>query len=215
MSERNWPESLQWIEPLGIGYFPCDEYLEVEGIKEVYGKEYYDKYSGYSKTKQGEDITAYRNRVIAPYLDQGDFILDFGCGSGQFVNSRANCYGYDINPATVDYLIDIRKYFFIAQPVPGNKRGICFWDSFEHIKDITSLWWLQRFEYAFMTIPIFTDKKSILTSKHFRLDEHYWYFTKNGLELIMSGYGFRPYKWDFVGETAYGRESVATVVFGR
>jgi hypothetical protein len=66
--------------------------------------------------------------------------------------------------------------------------------------------------YVFVSIPIFKDSDHILKSKHYRKDEHYWYFTDSGFKYFMDINGF-----DFIEsntmESELGRESIGTYVF--
>jgi hypothetical protein len=65
-----------------------------------------------------------------------------------------------------------------------------------------------------MSIPIFSGKDHALASKHFRPDEHYWYFTKVGLMGFMLGLGFTC-RSESSFEIALGREDIQTFAFRR
>lgn len=88
-----------------------------------------------------------------------------------------------------------------------------FWDSLEHIHNPTDL--LDCIEnYAFISTPIYKDKEHILRSKHFRPDEHCWYFTKDGIINFMSNFGFYCIEYSNI-ETEIGREDIGSFVFKR
>lgn len=218
-----WPDYLQWIPSLGVGYFPVDEYLAHEKRckpEEVYKEEYYDKYQEMERTRAGKEINEYRVGLVAHYTDYyaAVGVLDYGCGCGTFLKFTEDYmvpYGYDINPKTVQMLKKRGIYYEHGKdPIPN---VVCFWDSFEHIPDIMGIDVLRDsdVELAFMTIPIFENRQQILTSKHFRMDEHFWYFTRKGLGTVMKDYGFEEIHWDGVGEQRFGREGVETFVFER
>ena len=134
--------------------------------------------------------------------------MDIGIGSGAFLQ-RWNTYGYDINPKAIEYLIDNKLY---RHPFKGG-HGITFWDSLEHIHDPTMIIQGAK-EYIFVSMPIYDDSNHILRSKHFRKDEHCWYFTENGLIMFMQYYGFECIEVNDM-ETQIGREDIKTFVFKR
>jgi hypothetical protein len=67
---------------------------------------------------------------------------------------------------------------------------------------------------VFVSIPIFTDLDHIKRSKHYRPNEHLWYFTREGLVKWMHGHGFGLAEENRM-ETDLGREDIGTFVFHR
>ena len=59
----------------------------------------------------------------------------------------------------------------------------------EHIPDFQPLLANVR-EWVFVSLPIFRDAEHVLRSKHFRPEEHCWYFTRDGLVYAMKMCGF-------------------------
>jgi hypothetical protein len=96
---------------------------------------------------------------------------------------------------------------------PSKIDAMSFWDSLEHIHNPTAL--LDNIKtYAFISCPVYRDKEHILGSKHFRPDEHCWYWTKTGLMAFMSNFGFTLIEYSNV-ETFLGREDIGSFVFKR
>jgi hypothetical protein len=159
-----------------------------------------------SDTDIGERLNQARIELVNKYTD--GLVLDIGIGSGAFLQ-RLNTYGFDINPKAIEYLIQNKLY---RHPFKGG-HGITFWDSLEHIHDPTMIIQGAK-EYIFVSMPIYDDSNHILRSKHFRKDEHCWYFTMNGLIMFMQYYGFQCIEINNM-ETEIGREDIKTFVFKR
>lgn len=202
--------SLTWFPELGVGYYEC------HGAP--YDAAYFARYQRQAATPMGEALTLQRVQLVKRHL--GDLalrtrpVLDVGIGSGAFVEAcRAEgiaAYGYDVNPAGVRWLEQRELYrdlYGAAHPI------VTFWDALEHIRDLRSAlarccWWV------FVALPIFRDGEHVLRSKHFRRDEHYWYFTRDGFRRFVQAEGFEVL--DIVAtETALGREDIETFVLRR
>lgn len=191
-------DNLTWFPDLGVGYYP------VTPVR--YGSEYFKKYIGYSNTSMGASITQARVDLVKKYYD-GD-VLDIGIGSGHFVEKHGNAYGYDINPDAINWLENCGKY---RNLYAEKHNSATFWDSLEHIKNpLDAITKINNF--IFVSIPIFNSVEAILSSKHFRKDEHYWYFTEKGLVHWFSRNGFDCVEANSV-ETGIGRSEIRTFVF--
>lgn len=189
---------LKWVPDLALGYY------EVEPIE--YDKSYFDKYVSYEGTEICNKLNKYRVDWVKQHFD-GE-VLDIGIGCGSFINAHGNAKGYDINPAGIEWLNERGLY-----KEPKQVEAVAFWDSFEHIEDPAEI--LNEVTgWVFMSIPLFDHMYHVLESKHFRKDEHYWYFTFNGLCKYMALHGF-----DFVSfcrmESDAGREDIGTFAFKR
>ncbi len=173
-----------------------------------YDAAYFNKYEQYAQTEMGKRLNDHRLDFVARnYLGS---LLDVGVGSLQFVLSRDDTFGYDVNPVAIRKLEDLHLYADLKEvPFPAYS----FFDSFEHIQDPTIL---LRKMYAgtmvFMSIPIFKDVNHILRSKHFRPDEHFWYFTPQGLIRFMLDHGFLCIDIDNF-EIRVGREDIMSFAF--
>lgn len=193
---------LVWKESEGIGFYP---------VKEApYDQAYFDRYKQMAKTQVGKRLLNFRLDLVDDYL-MDDTLIDIGIGSGVFVETRGyHTYGYDVNVVAQQWL-DARKLWF--DPYAMAPESISCWDSLEHILCPQLL--IERVQkYIFISIPIFENREHVERSKHFRKDEHYWYFTKRGLTAAMAYYDFRLL-FDTNEESQIGREDIHTFVFKR
>lgn len=199
---------LVWWSERGYGYYPVPpRYIS------IYNEAYYEKYVGYANTERGEKITQARIDLVREHIGT-ERVIDFGIGCGDFVEQRndtgARTEGYDINPVALEWLHE-RGLFF--DPWKSMCPNMTFWDSLEHLGDPASI--INRItDYAFMCLPIFEGPEHVLESKHFRRDEHFWYFTKDGLINWMETIGFEML-WYGQPEVDLGREDIGTFVFRR
>lgn len=191
---------LVWLPELGMGFYPVED--------QPYDAEYFEKYKGYADTPMGHALTQERVNLVNRYTKAP--IVDVGIGCGQFVEARPNTFGYDINPAGVAYL---RERGLWCDPTVTPIHSATFWDSLEHIHEPASV--LDNIQvYAFVSLPIFRDANHILRSKHFRKDEHCWYWTHDGFVGWMSAKGFRHLE-TLHFESRLGRKDIFTYVFER
>jgi hypothetical protein len=191
---------LEWDNKMWCGY------LDI--IPREYDAAYFDKYAGYEDTSLGKMITKARIEFVNA-IHKGE-VLDIGIGSGHFVSNRSRTYGYDVNPKGVAWLKERGLY---RDPQEGWFPAYSFFDSFEHIKDPSPL--LRAMSIGakvFISIPIFNDMAHILRSKHFRPDEHYWYFTGLGFVKYMGLHDFRLLDVDDF-ESRLGREDIKSFAF--
>lgn len=206
---------LVWLPEAGLGYFECEQ----AAPEAVYDQAYFDRYRAQADTEVGRSLMAARVALVKRQV--GDIslgfrrTLDVGIGSGAFVEAMeasgfAVC-GYDVNPAGVAWLKDRGCY---ADLYDGPLFDVVtFWDALEHIRDPRAA--LARCRtWAFVALPVFRDCAHVLASKHYRRDEHYWYFTREGFRRFAETEGFAVV--DIVAtETALGREDIETFVLRR
>jgi hypothetical protein len=193
--------SLVWVADPGFGY------LQLAGAQ-PYDESYFAKYEGYAETEIGRRLNAARLALVARHWDGP--LVDVGIGCGQFVASRPLALGYDVNPAGIAWLNGRDLW---CDPYAQEVRAACFWDSLEHIADPAPLLANIR-DIAFVALPIFRDMPHALGSKHFRPDEHAWYFTERGFVAFMDAHGFRLVEVTD-DETRIGREDILSFVFRR
>lgn len=195
-------ETFQWFPEKGIGYYP---------VKDApYNDAYFDKYIQMSKTDIGILLNKARKDFVETILSDCMYtdIIDIGVGSGSFVLSMQNCKGYDINPKAVEMLLDLNIY---KNPYEHTFSNATFWDSLEHIHYPGRL--LDNVsEYAFISCPIYRDIEHIFKSKHFRKDEHCWYWTHDGIINFMKIFDFELVDFNFM-ESLIGREDITTYAF--
>lgn len=192
---------LVWLPELGMGRFPVPP-------ERPYDERYFIRYQDMSNTEMGHKITSARIDLVSHHY-QGA-LLDVGIGAGQFVGCRPNTFGYDVNPAAVDWLV---KEGLWAELYSDYYPALSFWDSLEHI-DRPDLAVLHAKEWVFVSVPIFENAEHILHSRHYRQDEHIWYWTHDGLLRWFDALGF-----DFVdgntAESKLGRDGIGSYAFRR
>lgn len=196
--------NLIWDDKKGIGFHPGTS----DGI---YDENYFNRYVELGVSEIGCKITDMRTRLVKKWINEAVNILDFGIGSGIFLQTLGRGYGYDINPCGVSWLKE-RNIFF--DPYDHNVvENICFWDTLEHVIDPINI--LNKVNnFVFMSIPIFDDLYSVLASKHFKPNEHFWYFTHDGLIQFMNHNGFLLEEYCNMEQDA-GRQGIKTYVFQR
>jgi hypothetical protein len=193
-------DKLQWLPEIGIGWFPVTE--------NKYDEEYWKRYRQMDMTPVGTKLTAMRMEMVSRWT-KGQ-VIDIGIGGGRFCSSMPNVLGYDVNPSAVQWLRQQNKWF---DPYRDPCESATFWDSLEHIADPAAL--LCRVEkFAFISIPIFKDCADVLRSKHYRKDEHIWYFTVAGLQRFMAVQGFRQVERTAMEQRA-GRQMIESYCFQR
>lgn len=199
----DFTDELMWDEEQGYGYYP----VRNDG---VYNDAYFDKYISYEHSDMGQRLTDERVSLARRFKYDGR-ILDFGIGSGQFLRSVIGL-GYDVCPKAIQYLKEACSW---CNPWTDDLWGvdvITFFDSFEHEDNIDELVNKVFGKTLILSIPIFKDKEHVLRSKHFRKDEHYHYFTRDGLVKWFRRRGYELIEeLDF--ETRLGREDIMTFVF--
>jgi hypothetical protein len=199
-------ESFVWFPTLGLGV------LQVTAPPEqVYNEDYFRKYQGYAETDQGKRITAMREGLVRQYVPESDEVLDFGAGACLFVRTRPNTFGFDVNPFTIEDLHARGKF---RSPYTGPVKHLTCWDSLEHEPDPCRLL-KQVTGFVFISIPIFRDVDHARHSKHFRPDEHWWYFSARGLIEWMDRQGFIVREFTDMESRYCGREDIGTFVFQR
>jgi hypothetical protein len=197
---------LTWFPDLGLGYYP------VENGNDPYDQEYFNRFHRDANTNLGKALMRARHNFVEQHY-RGP-LIDVGIGSGAFVELRTNrgrpTYGYDVNPAGVEWL-EQRK--LLVDPYLVRFQAVSLWDVLEHLYDFQSLL-ANVHDWVFLSLPIFNDMHHAIGSKHFRPTEHYWYFTREGLIYAMRVCGFELVSESNV-ETELGRDGIGTFAFRR
>jgi hypothetical protein len=198
---------LVWLPAHQIGYCQVDD-------TDVYNKTYFEKYLQYQGTEIWKSLNQFRLSFVARHYT--DALIDVGIGCGDYITARRTLYpnvetwGFDINHVAVEWLQARRLY---VNPYNELPTAITLWDVMEHIQDFPDL--LARVQkWVFISTPIYHDDAHVLRSKHFRPDEHYWYFTHRGLVNIMRDLGFECVQ-SSDAESRIGREDIRTYAFKR
>lgn len=193
-----WREGIGFLEPSPNGHPP------------VYDEDYWEKYVRYADSDLGKQILSHRLGLVDRYAGDG-MVADIGIGCGAFVEARGGqTYGYDVNPQAVQWLVERKRWI---NPTRVLVSAATFWDSLEHLRGPDAI--LQNVtDWAIISMPVFRDRDHCLSSKHFRPDEHVWYFTLDGLDRFMGGRGFRQVHHDTT-ESDLGREDIHSIVYWR
>ena len=197
---------LSWDAEKEIGFYPIQDTR--------YDDSYYRASIENSLSPVAEELNEFRTRLVNSYVD--GTVLDFGVGAGQFMRWRGNCLGYDICPKSV---AELRrgKFFFDPYKEDLDERaieGVTFFDVLEHLPKPEIILDRIKEQYVFISIPIFRDRDHVLKSKHFKIHEHYWYFTQKSIREFMTSCGFELIECRD-GEIKAGREDIYTYVFLR
>lgn len=179
-----------------------------------YDKQYFENYINRENTEISIKLNLARTSLTEKYC-KGN-ILDIGIGSGEFIkSSKLKVYGYDINPYGIQWLKSRNLFIDPYQHIPDYIEGITLWDTMEHIVNPqTLLRQIREGVFVFISLPVFQDVFNVKKSKHFKPNEHLYYFTEDGMVNFMKNSGFEFLEKNDA-ETKAGRESVTAFVFKR
>lgn len=173
-----------------------------------YDAAYFDKYVSYEGAEIARKLNAGRVEFVNKHVGRNAVVLDVGIGSGEFIKSRPHTFGRDVNKKAEAWLNQRNLWGEFA-----DFGAFTFWDVMEHVREPEDYFrCMSCGSYVFVSIPIFDDLTRVRESKHYRPDEHYYYFTETGFVDWMSRHGFvcRD-KSEF--ETRAGRESIMSFAF--
>lgn len=194
---------LEWNDEIGVGYYP------VKLAEGFYDDDYFDNYASYEGQEICEKLNQFRVELVNNFIED-DELVDVGIGAGTFIKDRGGkTFGTDINPAGIAWLKERNLY----RHSKVRMTNASFWDSLEHFPDPSVPVALVE-EVAFVSIPIFDDKSHVLRSKHYKKDEHYLYFSHDGLVDWFFEQGFDLLR-NCDTESKIGRDGVSTYVFLR
>lgn len=198
-------KKLVWDDRLGMGFVDDDP-------GGIYGLEYWKECQRRETTVIGQSLVHDRWTFVDKHLPPNDYqVLDVGIGGGEFLRWRSSSTrGYDVNPYAIRWLLEQDKW---RDPHFRHVRNATFWDSLEHMMFPGSIMACVT-KTAFISIPIFRDKDHLLGSKHFKIPEHLWYFTEDGLIRWMKHQGFSLLEKNRMEEDL-GREDIGTFAFTR
>ena len=173
----------------------------------TYDKDYFNKCLGYEDEEIALKIN-YGRAILVAFYHSG-YVLDIGIGSGEFIKKRMFTFGYDINPTAIKWLKEVDLY----SDKFSNFTAFTMWDVIEHVQEPGNYFkQMKPGSYLFTSIPLFKDLNKIRESKHYRPDEHLYYFTEEGLKKWMRAHGFCFLEMcDF--EKDAGREEIYSFVF--
>ncbi len=203
---------LTWWPEWGFGFYP------VEAGNAPYDEAYFDRFEAQANSDIGRQLMEARVKFVDQYLPDQERLVDVGIGSGAFIKARGNdlfgqykTYGFDVCPKAVDWLLNKRLFWNIYNNL--TIPAASFWDVLEHLPNPTAAL-ANVDQWCFVSIPLFKDMDHVLRSKHYRKDEHIWYFTLDGILRFMDLQGFCCKEYSNM-ETDIGREDIGTFAFKR
>jgi len=122
--------------------------------------------------------------------------------------------GFDVNPVAQKWL-DEREMGLNAfgYGMPATFGMITFWDTIEHVPNAREYLAACR-DVVCISLPVFDQLEGVEKSKHYKPNEHLYYFTPWGLIGWMAAHGFRLLEYNR-NETTAGRENIGAFAFQR
>ena len=174
-----------------------------------YDAAYFQKYVAYEDSEISQKINAGRVALVNKYT-LGP-VVDIGIGSGEFIKHRHLTWGYDVNPVARRWLQENRLW---ADEL-HSFDGYSMWDVIEHCPTPEEYFeHMGLGSYLFTSIPIFEDLTKIRESKHYRPNEHLYYWSKFGFIRWMGLHGFDVLEIQTF-EIDAGRDSIFSFAFWR
>jgi hypothetical protein len=202
-------DRLRWNN--GVGELPFETPVP-------YDEAYFHKYIEYENSVKGKGITDFRVGMVQKMLcaeEEKLACLDIGIGSGHFMkelkkNTDLVVEGLDINKVA-------KKWMKTHGYSSKRKRYdiLTFWDVLEHIPEPWRLWENYNPKYLAVSIPLFKDKEHAINSRHFRPEEHWWYFTLEGFMTWMGSMDWEICAYSTAESTKWGREDIFSFGFRR
>lgn len=176
----------------------------------AYDDEYYNKCASYDGKEIADRINAGRIALVAKHYGNGR-VVDIGIGSGEFIRKRPNTFGRDVNPVAIEWL---KRNDLWAERL-DEFGAHTYWDVIEHLPEPEQyLRNVQLHGFLFASLPIFDDLTRIRESRHYRPNEHLYYFSRDGFENWMHAHGFLLLDHQTF-ETDAGRDSIHSFAFKR
>jgi SAM-dependent methyltransferase len=154
----------------------------------MYDKSYCVKYQRYERSGLNETLQRIRYDTIKAIVSGGK-LLDFGCGSGAFVNfanqNGFSARGFDINPygGFTDIGVLFHKYDVVT-----------FWDVLEHLENPLDVLRGIDARYIFACTPNadLEVQQNITEWHHYYPSEHVHYFNYRSLKKLFLAAGYEP-----------------------
>jgi hypothetical protein len=178
-----------------------------------YEEDYFNNYVGLKNTAIGNKLNKFRCKIVKKYLKKGK-VLDVGIGSGEFIEKIGEgAKGFDVNPYGIKWLQERNLYINPYYDDLEEFSVITLWDTLEHMTNpCCFLSKILPKQFVITTIPVFEDLSRVEYSKHFKINEHLYYWTSDSFRWYMEKNGFEFVK-DSEEEQSCGREMVKTFVF--
>lgn len=159
----------------------------------LYDEQYFRKYLNYPVTEIAKLRVNEIKKFIAPHTGA---VIEIGYGTGNFLMEMKR-YGYK------PYGVEINRYAWLhtreIQEIPRlgpwpESDCVAFFDSLEHSQEI-----LTYLHLAFKSSPLVcisvpdTGNRNLVDFhkwRHYRPDEHFWYFNEKTLTKLLSSFNF-------------------------
>jgi len=185
-----------------------------------YNDDYAAIYDRPEYTRQSEILQAMRlGFACAAHSKEIISLSDCGYGNGAFIKFAKQyiryVYGFDVTGVPVD------GCYIVPELVKSDV--LCFWDTLEHIPDLSFLKDLPH-ETICISLPychLITEGKEWFANeyKHFKPDEHVHHFTPHSLANLMNFYGWketaRSGHEDIVRKSTHGLQNILSMAFKR
>ena len=177
-----------------------------------YEDEYFKNYVNLKNTNISKKLNNFRTKISSKYAKTG-MILDVGVGSGEFIQKSKNkVFGFDINPNGIKWLKDENKYLNPYTDDISKIKVFTLWDTLEHmVNPCYFLSLLKKNQIAIITLPIYDNFLRLTLSKHFKKNEHLYYWTNESFEWHMEQNEFKIIECS-EEENKCGRQGVKTFV---
>lgn len=208
--------SSEIVQCQNCGFGMLRNYPTLDEVKTIYRKAYFD----HNKISEFRSDAQKKFKFVQNYLPKKAKILDFGCGTGDFIGickeSHHDVYGYDIS-AYAAALVSKRHHILVNS---GRLRedlfgkdffdAIVSFDVIEHapnFKEILKLFhnWLKPDGVLFLTTPnIESWEITILRSRWYgftKVPDHINYFSPRSIKLALKEAGLAVSeikRWGFV-----------------
>lgn len=181
-----------------------------------YDEAYQKKVAAYEDTDIAKKVNAGRVAFVKRHAKSKEpNLLDWGAGSGSFARAAAAA-GFDVKTYDANPFAQLQLGNDVGdKPNPYNFEILTLWDTIEHLEQpelvIKNV---RKGGLLFVSLPIFIDLKKIRESKHYRPNEHLYYWTDEGFKSYMALYGFRCIETS-THEVDAGRDSIGAYAFVR
>lgn len=177
----------------------------------AYNDAYFDAYVALEDQEIARRLNAGRVALVNKYVGPETAVLDTGIGSGEFIKNRPNTFGRDVNAKAVKWLKGVKKYADDATAF----GAFTFWDVLEHVA-MPNRYFRRMPEgcFVFACLPIFASLDRVRASRHYKPNEHFYYWTEAGFIEWMRLYRFRHLESQTF-ETDAGRDGILSFAFVR
>jgi len=180
-----------------------------------YESNYWQNYINLAGSVIANKLNDFRVSFVEKYLPNHGSVLDIGIGSGEFINSSKNrkVYGFDVNPYGIEWLKEKNLYFNpYEKNQPNDIAAYTFWDAIEHFTNPSHLLnIIKKDSYCFFSLPIFENFDKLTESKHYKPNEHLYYWTEQSFKDYLNRLGFSVLEVSN-GETEAGRFGIKSFV---